>query len=184
MINAVTILKSSVLPVICLLLIENCGTKTTAGETQATGLNEPVDSILFNPNDSEFFPKTEVVETFGKAVEAYVEAAYPDGENVPDTFFIVRNVEFPEIDLPRVIKNFSTKSVTQDVSAENMRSGRDMVHLNVIGWRHKKKSEFIVISFFPGGKPRHNCHIRFTHYPERKEIKLDTLYFEHAYSKK
>jgi hypothetical protein len=114
----------------------------------------------------------------------YIETVYKEGKNRPDTLFIGLNDEFPEIKLPAAIRSIPLKLVSIEESTQNLRSGRETEHVNVIGWRNKDRSKFILITFFTGGRPQHNFHIKFTHDPLRKEIKTDTLYFEYAYSKK
>jgi hypothetical protein len=144
-------------------------------------------STMFACNPSQ--PKVEVVETttntvdstnikgtklFIAATSAYIKEFLKDK---PDTLFLSRNPEFPNITLPNIIEQIPIRVInTEEGHATAKR--RTMTILNVVDLG---KNEVMVVTFKDGFNPQFNCLMYFTYHIT--EFKLDSLKTEYPYTK-
>lgn len=172
-----------ILYIFSFLLFSACNPNSARKEFQIDHPEVSNDSIRFNLNDPSSFLEAEVIEGYSRAITEYMNAVYKD-KPVPDTLFIGTQgsgFDFPDIELPGTIGKTNIRLLTFEESNRLHKDGKSYVFLNTIGWRKKDKAEFIIVTFFAGGKPQHNCHIYFTH--TNNEYKLDSLNFEYQYTK-
>lgn len=67
----------------------------------------------------------------------------------PDTVFIGRHQELPDIELPAVIEQVSVRIVAP-AEAESLKSGKHFTYLNVFAWFTGEEVEFVVVNFRQG----------------------------------
>lgn len=68
---------------------------------------------------------------------------------IPDTLYIGRHADFPNIELPESIAHTTIRLVTPE-AAEALREGEHFAYLNIIGWFIPGEAEFKVIRFRQG----------------------------------
>jgi len=164
-----------------ILLFVDCNTNTNGTETKSTA-QMANDSLSKVPGESSPQAANEITESYTQAIAEYLKAMYKKDNAVPDTLFIGKNPDFPDIKLPATILKTNIMLLTGEEAEEKLHRRKPMVYLNIMGWVQSDKSEFIIVTFFEGGKPQHNCHIYFTHNSANNEFKLDSLKFEYQYT--
>ncbi|MCD6010805.1 MAG: hypothetical protein K0Q79_667 [Flavipsychrobacter sp.] len=119
-------------------------------------------------------------QAYTKAIAEYIKEVYTKGKQLPDTLFIGRNIDFPDITLPATIEQARIVLLTSEEAQQKLAYRKTLVYLNVMGWIEKDKAEFLIVRFNEF-KPQHNCHIYF----ERSEgmLVLDSLGFNYPYGK-
>ncbi|MCV5755336.1 hypothetical protein OFN51_41700, partial [Escherichia coli] len=75
-------------------------------------------------------------------------------KTAPDTIFIGRHEEFPDIALPAIIDNHPVRLTTfgEFTAADNRQ-----VYLNIFSWFSTGNVEFLIVNFSGSGSPQHNC---------------------------
>lgn len=178
-------MKAILLLILTLLLHGACDAPPSETKRESARLETPGDSILFNlaDPDSSMFPKAVVTEAYCRAIAEYAKAVYSDGKSGPDTLFIgTKGVgfQFPHIDLPATINETKVRLLNSEESKRLHIDRQSYVFLNMVGWMEGDKAEFIIVTFFSGGKPQQNCHLYFVR-TGKSEFGLDSLRFEYPY---
>lgn len=122
-------------------------------------------------------------KAYSRAISEYLKAVYKKDVPTPDTLFIGKNVDMPDIKLPQTIQGITTVLMTSEEAEKKLSYRKSLVYLNVVGWLDSDKQEFIVVKFHEF-KPQHNCSIHFKRNPRSKEMELESLTFQYPYSKK
>jgi hypothetical protein len=120
------------------------------------------------------------VNAYSQAIADYINAMYEKDKSVFDTLFIGKHVDFPNITLPKTIQKNPVLLLTYEEANKKLSYRRSLVYLNVIGWIDKTRAEFIIVTFFEGGKPQHNCLINYAA-SEKNELEMESLKFEFPY---
>ncbi len=115
---------------------------------------------------------------YTRAISEYITAKYKTGVSRPDTLFIGKNVDMPDIELPREIGGIITYLISSEDGQKKLKYRTSLVYLNVVGWIEKHTSEFIIVSF-PEFKPQHICTLHFKNGPMRGALVLDSMKFEY-----
>lgn len=178
-------MKTILLLTLTLLLYGACDAPPSETKLESTRPDTPSDSILFNlaDPDSSMFPKAVVTEAYCRAIAEYAKAAYSDGKSIPDTLFIGTTgvgFQFPSIELPATISGVNVRLLSSDEAERLHLERKSYVFLNMVGWMEGDKAEFIIVTFFAGGKPQHDCHLHFVR-SGKGEFELDSLRFAYAY---
>lgn len=116
------------------------------------------------------------------AISEYIKAVYKIGVPRPDTLFIGKNADMPDIILPTSIQGINTVLTTSEDAGKKLSYRSSLVYLNVVGWLDKNRAEFIIVKFHEF-KPQHNCTIHFR-YDSKGEMQLTSLSFQYPYGKK
>lgn len=114
------------------------------------------------------------------AISEYLKAANKDGGPMPDTVFVWKHPDFPDIALPQAILHSKIRMLPfLDTNGEQNR--KNCVYLNMFCWLTANKAEFVIVTFRHGGKPQHNCKMDFRYDEEARDFVLNRLSFEYPY---
>jgi hypothetical protein len=128
--------------------------------------------------------KSEVEKAYSKAIDEYITAVYQRDKSVFDTLFFGRHADFPDIELPAMIQNTKIILLTTEEADKKRKYRKSLVFINMIGWITKDKSEFMLVTFYPGYVHQFDCMINFKYNSKRKEFELEKLQFtNYAYGK-
>lgn len=122
-------------------------------------------------------------KAYCRALDEYVKLVYKVGVPRPDTLFIGKDVDMPDIVLPGVIQGINTVLITSEDTQKKLRYRTSLVYLNAIGWVDNRRSDFLIFTFNEF-KPQHNCSMRFSHNSTSDEMHLDSLSFQYPYGRK
>lgn len=125
--------------------------------------------------------QTDLTRRYCQAVAEYIKAVYNQNNPAPDTLFLGKSPEYPDMALPARISNVPVKLISAEAAKTYLAGRTSWIYLNVIGWREDTDPEFLIVTFFEGWKPQHNCHLNFSHRNENGEYQLDSLKFEYPY---
>jgi hypothetical protein len=112
---------------------------------------------------------------FRAATAEYIKAFFK--KDKPDTLFLSRNPEFPNITLPVIIEKIPIRIIDTD-EGHAIAKRRPMTILNLINFEN---GEFLIVIFKDGFRPQYNCYLYFSY--EQNEYKLDSLRMEYPYEK-
>lgn len=126
---------------------------------------------------------SEQTKAYCQAISEYIKAVYVAGVSRPDTLFVGKNTDMPDIRLPNVIEGINTVLLTSEIAKRKLTYRKSLVYLNVVGWIEPRKSEFLIVRFNEF-KPQHNCTIHFKRNAQTKEMELEKLTFQYPYDKK
>jgi hypothetical protein len=114
------------------------------------------------------------------AIADYIKAMSKRDGSFPDTLFIGRHDEFPNIELPVILEHTSIRLVTP-TEAEPLKNGEHFAYLNIFGWFTGNKVEFLVVNFKQGLRHRpdghDDCHLYYSIGEGQGEFALDSLRF-------
>jgi hypothetical protein len=133
--------------------------------------------------DSASILKKRTSEIYIKGVAEYLKASFEKHKFSPDTIFIGKLPEDPDIDLPATIEKVPVKFITIEEATEKMKQAKSWNNINIASWINTRSAEFIIVTFLDGGKPQHNCKVFLSERPGKKEFELDSLRFEYPYKK-
>lgn len=122
-------------------------------------------------------------KAYNQAISEYIKAVYKKDVPRPDTLFIGKNVDMPDIALPNTIQGIITVLMTSEEAKQKLSYRKSLVYLNVVGWLDGDNQEFMIVRFHEF-KPQHNCSIHFKHNSRSKEMELESLTFQYPYTKK
>ena len=125
----------------------------------------------------------QATKAYCQAISEYLKVVYEKGSPTPDTLFIGKNVDMPDIVLPVVINGINTVLLTSEEAEKKLTYRKSLVYLNVVGWIEREKSEFIIVTFYEF-KPQHNCSIHYKYNSKSKEMELVSLNFQYPYGQK
>jgi hypothetical protein len=115
---------------------------------------------------------------YRNVITDYIAAMTKRDGAFPDTLYINRHEDFPDIVLPAIIDRTHIR-VVAPAEAESLKGGEDFVCLNILGWFAASTAEFHVINFRqdwrhrPDG--RDDCHLYYSIGPEENLFVLDSL---------
>ncbi len=161
-------MKATLLCNLSLFLLVACN----APNNEAAQKIKPVDSIAVVTIDSAQ-QKAVVTQTYVSAIDEYLKTVYKKDKSAPDTLFIGKHPDFPNIILPNIIQNTKIYMLTLD-EAYLKQNKKNYLYLKVISTYFPDKVEFILVAFKQGGKPQHNCTIDL----DLNNFKLKQIRFE------
>jgi len=163
-----------------LLILSECNSPKEGAVLNSTGSssNNDVNSALSIRQDS--ISPIEVTDLYSLAIGEYIDTVFTSTK--PDTLFIGKHPDFPAIQLPREIHKMKIMLLTNDEAMKKLKYRKTLIYLNVIGWPDKLNAEFLIVTFFDGGKPQHNLHLYFSRPTASDEFQRDSLYFEYQYA--
>lgn len=163
------------IPLCCFLLMSCADQPTHAVSRDSANILE-TDSLVYNPAQEK--------EAYIQAIACYIDSAYKDAGERPDTLFFGKHDQFPVMQLPETIHQVPVLLLTNDAYEVKTKYRKHSVFINMIGTQKINAWEFTMITLFEYAIPQHICHLNFNYDPGAKEISLDTLYFEYPYGKK
>lgn len=175
-------MKTIALHILTTLLFAACAPQPSGPETISADAKPSDDFIRFNANSPDLLTKAEVTKAYSLAIAEYINANYKS-DSLPDTIFVQKNTDFPEIRLPQTIQTVNISVLSMEEAENYLRSRANWIGLNISGWYDKGKTEFIIVTFTDGFKPQHNCHLHFTYRQAVSDFVLDSLTMEYAYPK-
>jgi hypothetical protein len=122
-----------------ILVLLSCGaTHREAAPTAAVAFVEPA-------------PGLDTAQAYTRAIADYIALVARDSDaiSIPDTLYIGRHADFPNIELPERIGHTTVRLVTPE-AAEALRGGEHFAYLNIFGWFTSGEAEFKVVRFRHG----------------------------------
>ena len=130
------------------------------------------------PPTSTVVPITDTAAAYCAAIGEYIKVLRDSGNVVPDTMYIGRHGEFPDIDLPPVIAGVPARIIMPG-EVEPVKDGERFMYLNIIGWFTGDSVEFQVVNFRQGMRHapdgRDDRHLYFRWEAEHWVLALDSL---------
>ena len=124
-----------------------------------------------------------VVDTalvYRTAIGDYIGAMTKRDGSFPDTLYINRHEDFPDIELPTMFQDTHVRMLAPS-EAETVKSAEHFVCLNVLGWFSDSTVQFHLINFRqdwrhrPDG--RDDCHLYYSIGSQKNEFVVDSLRF-------
>lgn len=128
--------------------------------------------------DSSTVQKDEQTKLYSQAIAEYIKAVYKRDKSSFDTLFFGKHVDFPDIELPATIQNTKIILLTSEEADKKREYRKSLVFINMFGWITKDKSEFILVTFYPGYLHQFDCMINFKYNSAKKEFELEKLQFK------
>lgn len=125
--------------------------------------------------------KDKAVKAYTVAIGEYINAVYKPGTPRPDTLFVNKNPDMPDIKLPISIQGINVVILPGNKSAAILRNRPSSVLLNIPSWLSGDKPELLIIAF-SNLKPQHNCSIHLKYNTARTNFVLDSLSFDYPYT--
>ena len=122
--------------------------------------------------------KAEMTRYYSQAAGEYIKAVKKRDKPGFDTLFIGKHKDFPDIDLPAIIENTRIMLLTGEEADKKSEYLKSWVFVNMIGWIKKDRSEFFLVTFYPGYVHHYDCIINFKYNFKRKEFELENLQFK------
>ncbi len=96
-------------------------------------------------------PGLDTSQAYSRAIADYIALVAKDSgaAAIPDTLYIGRHADFPDIELPERIGHTTVRLVTPE-AAEAVREGEHFAYLNIFGWFTSGEAEFKVVRFRHG----------------------------------
>lgn len=156
------------------LCLAHCGSRNveTTKRDSLTSSITPVDSL----------EKTK--QAYSRAIAEYLIAAYQTEPTLPDTLFIGKHDQFPQIQLPNTIEGVVICVLTNEEYEPKTKYRAHSVFINMIGTSKGNHWDFKMVVFYDWAKPQHNFNVSFDYVPELEKFVTDSLYFEYVYGKK
>ena len=134
---------------------------------------------LFIFGQSTFSPtKAELTKGYSQAIAEYIKAVCKRDKSGFDTLFFGKHDDFPDIELPATIQNTKIMLLTTEEADKKREYHKSLVFINMFGWITKDKSEFILVTFYPGYLHQFDCLINFNYNVKTKEFELENLQFK------
>lgn len=124
--------------------------------------------------------KAETTEIYVQAIGDYIKEVYKNGKPLPDTLFIGRHPDFPDITLPPTIQSANIALVTGEEGQAKLAYRKKLVYLNVMGWIDKEMAQLLIVTFNEF-KPQHNLSL-FYKLGAGAPV-LDSTAFDYPYGK-
>jgi hypothetical protein len=132
--------------------------------------------LLGQPTYSQ--TKAELTNAYSQAISEYIKAVYARDKSGFDTLFIGKHVDFPGIELPATIQNTKIMLLTTEEADKKRKYRKSLVFVNMIGTVTKERSEFLLVTFYPGYVHQYDCMINFKYNSKRKVLKLESVQFK------
>jgi hypothetical protein len=96
-------------------------------------------------------PGLDTAQAYTRAIADYIALVARDSDaiSIPDTLYIGRHADFPNIELSERIGHTTVQLVTPE-AAESLREGEHFAYLNIFGWFTPGEAEFKVVRFRQG----------------------------------
>lgn len=96
-------------------------------------------------------PGLDTAQAYTRAIADYIAlvARDSDATPIPDTLYIGRHADFPDIELPGRIAHATIRLVKPE-AAEAMRESEHFAYVNIFGWFTSGEAEFKVVRFRHG----------------------------------
>jgi hypothetical protein len=96
-------------------------------------------------------PGLDTAQAYTRAIADYIALVAKDSDAIPipDTLYIGRHVDFPNIELSERIGHTTVRLVTPE-AVKAVREGEHFAYLNVFGWFTPGEAEFKVVRFGQG----------------------------------
>jgi hypothetical protein len=93
----------------------------------------------------------DTAQAYTRAIADYIALVAKDSgaTPIPDTLYIGRHADFPDIELPERIGHTNIRLVTPE-AAEAIREGEHFAYLNIFGWFTPGEAEFKLVLFRQG----------------------------------
>ncbi len=151
-----------------ILLLLSCGPPHR--NAAPTAVVAPVDTT----------PGLDTAHAYSRAIADYIELVAKDSgaAPIPDTLYIGRHADFPNIELSERIAHTTIRLVTP-AAAEALREGEHFAYLNIFGWFTPGEAEFMVVRFRQGMRHdpagRDDRHLFYIIDPANASLTLDSL---------
>ncbi len=96
-------------------------------------------------------PGLDTAHAYSRAIADYIDLGAEDSGTtpIPDTLYIGRHADFPDIELPERIAHTTIRLITPE-AAEGLREGEHFAYLNIFGWFSPGEAEFKLVRFRQG----------------------------------
>lgn len=96
-------------------------------------------------------PGLDTAQAYSRAIADYIALVAKDSDAIPipDTLYIGRHADFPDIELPERIGHTTIRLVKPE-AAEALREGEHFAYLNIFGWFTSGGAEFKLVRFRQG----------------------------------
>lgn len=96
-------------------------------------------------------PVLDTAYAYTRAIADYIALVAKDNgaTPIPDTLYIGRHADFPDIELPGRIGHTTIRLVTPE-AVEALREGEHFAYLNIFGWFTSSEAEFKLVRFRQG----------------------------------
>lgn len=165
------------LPCVYMLLLCSCGADS---DKSASGTGQHADTALATGTQQKAPTKDEITEAYVKAIGDYIKVVYKDGKPLPDTLFIGKHPDFPDIALPPTIEGANIALVTVEEGQQKLNYRKTLVYLNVMGWIEKEEAELLIVTFNEF-RPQHNFSVFYKR--AAVVLVLDSQAFNNPYTK-
>lgn len=140
----------------------------------------PPHDTVPTPAPADASQELDTADVYRIAIADYIKAMYHEDGSFPDTLFIGRHDEFPDIQLPGIIDSTCIRIVTPS-EAMVLRSGPHFAYLNIFGWFSPDKLEFFAVRFEEGMRHRpdgrDDRHLYYRIGAGQNQFALDSLSF-------
>lgn len=125
-------------------------------------------------------PGLDTAHAYSRAIADYIALVAKDSgaAPIPDTLYIGRHADFPNIELPESIAHTTIRLITPE-AAEALREGEHFAYVNIIGWFIPGEAEFKVLRFRQGMRHdpagRDDRHLFYIIDPANASLTLDSL---------
>ena len=135
--------------------------------------------MLISAEQSDL-PNDQLSLMYCDAITAYLNAVYQEGSAGPDTLFIGKHDQFPEISLPLSLRHSMVQLIPLE-ETERLRDRQGTVLLNIVAQMNDDQAEFLLVRFNQGFRPQHNCLIDFRYNEHTRKYDLSRMHFEYPY---
>lgn len=160
-----------------MLLLCSCG---ATADSSPSGTGPHTDTVHISGTPQKAPSKDEITEAYVKAIGDYIREVYKNGKPLPDTLFVGRHPDFPDIKLPPHIEGASIALVTGEESRLKLAYRKTLVYLNVMGWIEKETAQLLIVTFNEF-RPQHNFSVFYKR--AAGALVLDSMAFDYPYGK-
>jgi hypothetical protein len=124
--------------------------------------------------------KTDLEKIYILAISDFIKAAELKNAKTFDTLFINKRKQndeddFPDISLPKTISNTPIVLDNFDVHLDLYRKLKHRMNLNLIGWVHQEKAEFMFVMFTNGFEHQYDYNIKYTYNKKTKKYEVASI---------
>jgi hypothetical protein len=130
----------------------------------STNLSRNIQNTDSVPTDSITLWKNKLAKTYSIAISDYLDAENKKDKTNFDTLFIGKQVEFPEIELPKEINGAKIILLNpEEIIRSKQLYCKTSPYINLIGSVEKDKAEFIFVTFYPEFQHQYDCYLNYTY---------------------
>jgi hypothetical protein len=142
--------------------------------------SEPPHDTVPTPAPANAYQGIDTAEAYRIAIADYLKAMYHKDGSLPDTLFIGRHDDFPDIQLPAIINSTCIRIVSPS-EAMALKNGPHFAYLNIFGWFSPRELEFFAVRFEEGMRHRpdgrYDRHLYYRIGAGQDQFVLDSLSF-------